>query len=87
MSQFERQWRDYLTLVRVGDRSTDHGHGREMTPEEVAALSDEQKVQLVRYPPSPPISRPDRRSRVSRRLRRCAVRPGAHDHALLLPTP
>lgn len=49
VSQFERQWRDYLTqLVKPGEHDT---IGRQMTEEEVAALSDEQKVQLVRGSP------------------------------------
>mmetsp|Transcript_32434 Transcript_32434/g.64666 ORF Transcript_32434/g.64666 Transcript_32434/m.64666 type:complete len:113 (-) Transcript_32434:50-388(-) len=44
--QFERQWRDYLTVL---SRPEDDGTvGRVMTPEEVAALSDEQKVQLLK---------------------------------------
>ncbi|KAL1520217.1 hypothetical protein AB1Y20_023687 [Prymnesium parvum] len=52
---FERQWRDYLTQIARNDGSL----GRPMSPEEVEALSDEQKVQLlkihenVRNNPSP----------------------------------
>ena len=45
LAQFERQWRDYLTLVT---KSSHESLGRELTPTEVAALSDEQKVQLLR---------------------------------------
>lgn len=44
MLQFERQWRDYLTTIRSSD--TEEPIGRAMTADEVAALSDEQKVQL-----------------------------------------
>ena len=47
MVQFERQWRDYLTTLRASD--ADAPLGREMTADEVAALSDEQKVQLRAY--------------------------------------
>ena len=42
MAQFEREWRDYLTTLAVADK--DGASGREMTADEVAALSDEQKV-------------------------------------------
>ena len=45
--QFERNWRDYLKQLVQGAKS-EHSIGREMTSEEVAALSDEQKVQLLR---------------------------------------
>ena len=44
--QFERQWRDYLTQLR--QPAADGGFGRAMTEEEVSALSDEQKVQLLK---------------------------------------
>ena len=44
--QFERQWRDYLTTLHVTHK--DGVMGKEMTPEEVAALNDEQKVQLLK---------------------------------------
>ena len=52
MQQFERQWRDYLTHLRRAGGAVQHdAHaggasavGREMTAEEVGALSDEQKV-------------------------------------------
>ena len=46
--QFERQWRDYLTTLKLQDPHADGKIGREMTPEEVGALSDEQKVQLLK---------------------------------------
>lgn len=46
MPQFERQWRDYLTTLRRAP--TEGTIGRQMTSEEVAALSDEQKVQLMK---------------------------------------
>ena len=45
VAQFERQWRDYLTTLRASEEGD---IGREMTPEEVADLSDEQKVQLLK---------------------------------------
>ena len=45
-AQFERQWRDYLTQLRVTPE--DGPVGREMTADEVGALSDEQKVQLLK---------------------------------------
>lgn len=45
-AQFDRQWRDYLgQLLRP---SADGAPGRAMTEDEVAALSDEQKVQLLK---------------------------------------
>ena len=46
MVQFDRQWRDYLTTLRATDAEAPIG--REMTAEEVAALSDEQKIQLLK---------------------------------------
>ena len=49
--QFERQWRDYLTQLRRGDPEADNGTsaiGREMTADELGALSEEQKIQLIR---------------------------------------
>ena len=46
MTQFERQWRDYVTVLARPE--ADGITGRVMTPEEVAALSDEQKVQLLK---------------------------------------
>ena len=46
LSQFDRQWRDYLTTLKL--TSDDGVLGRTMTAEEVAALSDEQKVQLLK---------------------------------------
>lgn len=45
--QFERQWRDYLTTLR-SSATSEQPVGREMTPEEIAAMSDEQKVQLLK---------------------------------------
>ena len=47
LSQFERQWRDYLTTLRAG-AGNEEPIGRELTADEVAALSDEQKVQLLK---------------------------------------
>jgi len=44
--QFERQWRDYLTSLKV--TQNEGVIGREMTPDEVASLSDDQKVQLLK---------------------------------------
>lgn len=53
--EFERQWRDYLHQVVRPEE--DRGIGRAMTPDEVAALSDEQKVQLVcDAAPQPPLT-------------------------------
>ena len=46
MTQFERQWRDYVTVL--GRPDAEGMTGRMMTPDEVAALSDEQKVQLLK---------------------------------------
>ena len=46
LGQFERQWRDYLTTLKL--TSDDGKLGRTMTADEVAALSDEQKVQLLK---------------------------------------
>ena len=43
--QFERQWRDYLTTLLVEHK--DGNIGRELSSEEIAALSDEQKVKLL----------------------------------------
>jgi len=50
LQQFERQWRDYLTHIRreAGKAQPGDALGREMTSEEVGALSDEQKVQLMK---------------------------------------
>lgn len=45
LAQFERQWRDYLMLVR---RPADGRIGRNLTPEEVAALNDDQKLQILK---------------------------------------
>jgi len=45
--EFERQWRDYLQQV-LRPEMHDQGLGREMTAGEVAALNDEQKVQLLK---------------------------------------
>lgn len=47
MYTFERQWRDYLKQICSSEISAD-GVGRAMSEEEVAALSDEQKVQLLK---------------------------------------
>lgn len=46
--QFERTWRDYLTTLRVTDPERPDGIGREMTSDELGALNDEQKVQLLK---------------------------------------
>lgn len=43
--EFERQWRDYLHQVL---RPEEDVIGRDLTAGEVEALSDEQKVQMVR---------------------------------------
>ena len=43
--EFERQWRDYLHQVV---RPEEDVIGRDLTAGEVEALSDEQKVQMVR---------------------------------------
>ena len=43
LMQFERQWRDYLTMVRQSS-----GVGRGLTGDEVSALSEEQRVQLTK---------------------------------------
>lgn len=42
MGQFNRQWRDYLTTLRTMD--PEKALGRELLPDEVAGMSDEQKV-------------------------------------------
>ena len=48
LGQFERQWRDYLTVLRRDDgASEDQLIGRDLTADEIAALSDEQKVKLL----------------------------------------
>ena len=47
LTQFERQWRDYLTTLRTMNPEEEL-IGREMTADEIAALSDEQKVQLLK---------------------------------------
>ena len=47
LHQFERQWRDYLTVLRSSG-GTEQPVGRDMTAEEVGAMSDEQKVQLLK---------------------------------------
>ena len=47
LTQFERQWRDYLTTLRVSSGAEGASLGREMTADEIAALSDEQKVKLL----------------------------------------
>ena len=45
LMQFERQWRDYLTTLKLSN--ADGAIGREMTAEEIATLSDEQKIKLL----------------------------------------
>lgn len=44
--QFERQWRDYLKQVIRNNEETEVG--RDMSTAEIDALSDEQKVQLLK---------------------------------------
>ena len=46
--QFERQWRDYLITLRASNPDDAASIGREMSDDEIAALSDEQKVQLLK---------------------------------------
>ena len=74
--EFERQWRDYLQQV-LRPEMHDQGLGREMTAGEVAALNDEQKVQLVRAIRCSHSSRPGdlRRAILHRASCRCRAMP------------
>jgi hypothetical protein len=56
---FERQWRDYLTQLNRPDPTEDGLPGRAMTSAEIEALSDEQKVQLMKIIESIETESPD----------------------------
>ncbi len=47
LMQFERQWRDYLQLLRVQAARGDISSGRSLSEDEIAELSEEQRVSLV----------------------------------------
>lgn len=52
LQQFERQWRDYLTTLRVtftGGSSVERAEplGRSLTADEIEALSEEQRAKLL----------------------------------------
>ena len=46
LDQFDRQWRDYLTQLAI--QRPDEAPGRPMTDAEIASLSEEQQVQLLK---------------------------------------
>ena len=49
LQQFERHWRDYLKVISKPPKPDDSGtvFGRDMTTQEIDALSDDQRVKLL----------------------------------------